>query len=109
VTIPADMDVTQKREKKLQYKIFCTEIQRMLLHEMYDQTSHNCSHRNCNKRFKAKFGNRIRKTLADSLPKIPTFGNISRNTGQQVHPNDAVVGTDKLSRNVGKLLATYTA
>ena len=49
------------------------------------------------------------KQSTDTLPKITTFGNISHNAGHHVDPNGAVVGTDRLSRNVGKLLATYTA
>jgi hypothetical protein len=48
------------------------------------------------------------KHSTDSLPKIATFGNISHNAGQQVDPNDAVVGTDRLSRNVSILLTTNT-
>jgi hypothetical protein len=37
------------------------------------------------------------KYSTDSLPKIATFGYTSHNDGQQVDPNDAVVGTDRLA------------
>jgi len=109
VTIPVGMDVTQKREKKLKYEIFCTEIQRMLCMKCMIKAVITATTGIVTKGLKQSLETISRKHSTDSLPKIATFGNISLNAGEQLDPNDAVVWTDRLPRNVGKLLATYTA
>jgi len=38
-------------------------------HEMYDHTGNNWSHRNGKRRFKEKFGSRIRQAFSRSLQK----------------------------------------
>ena len=109
MTIPADMDVMQRREKKLKYKIFCTEIQRMLRTKCMIKPVITAATGIVTKGLKLSLETISGKHSTDSLPKIATFGNMSHNAGQQADPNDAVVRTDRLSRNVDKLLATYTA
>ena len=99
----------QRREKKLKYKIFCTEIQRMLRTKCMIKPVITAATGIVTKGLKLSLETISGKHSTDSLPKIATFGNMSHNAGQQADPNDAVVRTDRLSRNVDKLLATYTA
>ena len=81
MAIRADRNVVQKEaEKKLKYKSLCIEIQRIVEPEMYDCTSNNWSHWNCNEKFKEKFGNYTRKTFDRFTTKDSYTWNITHNT-----------------------------
>jgi hypothetical protein len=74
--------VTQKEaEKRLKYNSLCMYRDTANVeHEMYDYTGNNWSHRNCNKRFKDKFGSHTRKTVDRSTTKDSCTSNITHNT-----------------------------
>jgi hypothetical protein len=81
VAIPADRNVVQKEaKKKLKYKSFCIEIQRMWNLKMYVYTNSNWSHWNSKEKLKEKFGSCARKTLDRCTTKDIYTWNITHNT-----------------------------
>jgi hypothetical protein len=75
VAIPADRNVVQKKvEKKLKYKSLSVEIQPNVEPEMYDYTSYNWSHWDCNEKLKENLGDIPGKNSIDSLQKTAILG-----------------------------------
>jgi hypothetical protein len=73
-------------------------------HEVYVYNSNNWSHRNCNKRFKEKFGSHMRKTLNRFTTKDSYTWNITHNTGSTAVWNWKPGGGDQrwFKRSTGK-------
>jgi hypothetical protein len=80
MTIPAGRNVTQTGQKGIKIQEFMYRDTANVEHEMYDRTSRNWSHRNGNKRFKAKFGSHVRKTFNRFITKDSYTCNITHNT-----------------------------
>jgi len=76
VVMPADRSVVQKEaEKKLKYKCFCIELQRI-----WNLKCTNWRHWNSNEKLEEKFGNCTRKTFDRFTAKDSYTWNITHNT-----------------------------